>query len=472
MKKTRCLCLLLCIVILLQIVPLSAAAEESAALDTSVNQGCRSFDAKIPLYGSDKMLQTAQAAILYETNSDTMMYAWNPDAVIPPASLVKIMTCMLVLENCEIDEKVTVTQSAMDTVPKTSATLKLLPGEEFTVDHLLYGLMVGSANDAAAVLAEHVAGSQEAFVAMMNQRAAELGCNDTFYMNAHGLHDDAQVTTARDVVRLVAAAMQSELFMEYFGQPFYTIPATDQSEERGLETTNYLLTVGTPLYYDSRATGGRTGITTDSRRSIVATAESGDLSYIVVVLSSETTYNDDGIVKRFGSYEEAKELLSLGFDGNSVRRVLYSGQILGQFSVSNGKNAVAVGPVNSVNVTLPSRLKIEDLIVRYSDISGALEAPIEAGQPLSSVELWYGAVCVAYSPVIAVNGSEVNRGSGLQENRYGGGSRTWIVILIIMLIAAFGAGAFILIKRTVHTVQNAKNNIRYRRRRSDRRRTR
>lgn len=440
-------------------------------LDTSVTNGCRTTEAQLPLYGKEKMLQSAQAAMLYEVSSDTMMYAWNADVKIPPASLVKIMTCLLVLENCQINEKVTVTQSAMNTIPKTSATLKLQPGEVFTVDHLLYALMVGSANDAAVVLAEHVAGSQDAFVVMMNQRSAEIGCRDTVYVNAHGLHDDNQVTTARDVVRLVSVAMQSEQFMVYFGKTNYTLPATELSEERKVETTNYMLTIGTPLYYDSRVTGGRTGITTDSKRSIVATAKSGGLEYIAVVLAAEPIYNDEGIVKRFGNYEEAKELLSLGFDSHSICQVLYAGQNLGQFHVSNGTNAVAVGPVNSVTVALPSSVKIEDLIVRYGNMDGALNAPIKAGDQLSSVEVWYGPVCVAYSPVVSLNGAKVDRGSALQENHYGGSSKVWVVILIIFLVGAIAVGVYVVGRRALLGMRNIKSNIRYRRRRSDRRRT-
>jgi len=471
MKKTRIWCLVLCAVMFFQIIPMFVSAEEMSGLDTSVISGCRTFDAKIPLYGSEKMLQSARAAMLYEVGSDTMMYAWNPDEKIPPASLVKIMTCLLVLENCDINEKVIVTKSAMDTISKSSATLKLLPDEESTVDHLLYGLMVGSANDAAVVLAEHVAGSQDAFAVMMNQRSAEIGCTDTHYVNAHGLHDDRQLTTARDVVRLVSVAMRSEQFMEYFGKTHYQIPETEQSEARSVETTNYMMTVGTPLYYDSRVTGGRTGITSDSKRSIVATAKSGELNYIAVVLSADPIYNDEGIIKRFGNYEEAAELFSLGMDSHSVSQVLYSGQILGQLNVTNGKNAVAVGPVNSVSAVLPSNVKLEDLTIRYGNMSGALEAPIEAGEQFTSVEVWHGPVCVAYSPVVAINSSDVNRGSGLQDNRYGGSSKVWIVILIILLIVAFLAGAYILAKRTLLGFQNVKRNIRYRKRRSDRRRT-
>ena len=151
---------------------------------------------------------------------------------------------MIVLRECELDETVTVTESAMATIKRTAATLKLLPGEVFTVEDLLYGLMVGSAYDAAVVLAEHVAGSQDSFVAMMNELAAELGCTNTYIVNAHGLHDERQYTTARDVARMVDVAMQDETFMIFFSETVYKLPKTDLSEERRVETTNFLTTIG------------------------------------------------------------------------------------------------------------------------------------------------------------------------------------------------------------------------------------
>ena len=471
MRKIKSCCIILCICLLLCVFPVCGFAAKTEMVDTSVVSGCRTFEAQVPLLGQDKVMKTAQAGIVYETNSNTLLYAWNADLKLPPASLSKIMTCMLVLENCDIKEEVVVSESAMATIPKTSATLKLKPGERFTVDLLLYGLMVGSANDAAVVLAEHVAGSQEAFVAMMNQKAAELGCKDTYFANAHGLHEDNQLTTARDVARIVAAASAVEQFMVYFGETHYEIPATDQSEERSMETTNYMLTIGTPLYYDARVTGGRTGITSDSLRSIAVTAESGGLNIVAVVLGATPEYNEDGITKYFGNYEEAKQLLNIGFDSMSICQVLYSGQNLGQFHVTNGTNAVAVGPVNSASVVLPSDVKIEDLVVRYGNMSGTINAPVKAGEVITSAEVWYGSVCVAFSPVVSMNGSRVYQGSHLQENRYGGSSRVWVVILIILLVAALGFGGYLVARKTLLGVKNIKINRLYRRRRSDRRRS-
>jgi D-alanyl-D-alanine carboxypeptidase (penicillin-binding protein 5/6) len=435
-------------------------------------KGCKSIDAQFPLYGSDKKLDTSRAAMLYEVNSDTTMYAWNPDERLSPASLIKMVTCMVVLEHCDIEEKLVVTESAMSTISKSAATIKLIPGEEFTVNQMLNALMVGSANDAAVVLAEHVAGNQESFVAMMNQWVMDHGCTDTNIVNAHGLHDDRQYTTARDMVRITAEAIKNEQFVEYFGTTAYKIAATEYSDIRRVETTNYLITIGTELYYDSRVTGGRTGITNDGKRSLVATAQSGGLNYIVVVLSATSTYDDKGNgVQWFGSYEEAEQLLDMGFKSHSITQVLYEGQILSQFPVNNGRNEVALGPVRSADVILPADATMDDLTLRFNIPNGTLQAPVDAGMQLSNVEVWYGSVCVAYSPVVTMNGSELNDGPLLQENRYGGNSKVWIILLIILIVAAVIFVLVIFAMRTVRTLQMAQQRMRHRRRRQDRRRT-
>lgn len=471
MKKTRFLYIVLCCCIFLQMAAVPVVAQEQQLSDASIVSGCNTLDGQVPLYGSDKMLKTARAAFFYEVNSETVMYAYNPDVQMSPASLVKIMTCLIVLDRCDISEKVVVTESAMATIPKGSATLKLQPGEEFTVDQLLCGLMVGSANDAAVVLAEHAAGSQGAFVNLMNKLSREIGCVNTVYANAHGLSDDGQTTTARDVARLVEYAMQSEQFMVYFGKSNYEMPATEFSEARELETSNYLNNTGTVNYFDSRVTGGRTGITPDNRRSIVVTASSKGLNYIAVVLSAETEYNERGRVVYYGSYEEAQQLFKLGFESHSIFQVLYDGQILSQFNVIDGTNHISVGPMNAADCVLPSDAKIEDFMIRFGNLDGTLQAPVNKGEQISTAEVWYGAVCVASSPVITMNSSQKLNYAKVLDNRYGGGSKIWVVIAIVLLVLAVGAGVVYIISRTLRGVQNVRMQRRYRKRRSDRRRT-
>lgn len=427
MKKNRILCLLLCLVLLLQSAgayateadttvptgpilpaPGSGAVDgdfQDTIGDASIVNGCHSIEAQKPLWGSNKMLEAAGSAILFEINSETMMYAWNPDVQMDPASLVKIMTALIALERGDLNSIATVSVNAMASLPEDSDTLKLQPGEQFTLDQLLYGMMTGSANDAAVVIAEHIAGSQMGFAALMNKKAKELGLTGTFFVNAHGLHEDAQVTTARDMVKIVLEAIKNEDFRRYFSALEYTIPATNLHGARGLTSTNFLMSKGvTEEYYDARVTGGRTGVTDARERCLIATAESGGLKYVAIVLGAIPSVTADGIT-RFGSYEEVGQLFDMGFKNYRITQILGTDDIIAQYPVIGGENYVVTGPSKSVSVVLPTTVTVKDLSFRYQNNFTSLTAPVTKGERLTMVQVWYNNVCIGQSPIITKNAS-------------------------------------------------------------------
>ena len=166
MKKLGILCLLLCFLVSL--------ALPAAAADLSVEEGCHSVDAQRPLTEGEKLAPTATAAMIYERGSDTMIYADNPDGKIYPASMVKLMTALVALENSTLDDRVVVTKRALSHVAIGSVSAGLVAGEELSLQDLMYCMMVASANDAATVIAEHVGGTQDGFIAMMNKKMSEL----------------------------------------------------------------------------------------------------------------------------------------------------------------------------------------------------------------------------------------------------------------------------------------------------------
>ena len=429
MKKSRLICLLLCFILMMQPQAAFATSTETTAPngptlpmpggpavggdyqetagDASIDNGCHSINAQMPLWGNNKMLEAAGAAMLYEINSETMMYAWNPDATMHPASLVKIMTALVALENGDLNSFATVSVNALAALPPDSDTLKLQVGEQFTLDQLLYAMMTGSANDAAVVIAEHIAGSQMGFATMMNKKAKELGCTGTFFVNAHGMHEAAQVTTARDMVKIVLAAIENEDFVRYFSALEYTLPATAFSGARGLTSTNFLMSKGvTEEYYDARVTGGRTGVTDARERCLIATAESGGLKYVAIVLGAIPSVNSEGIT-RFGSYEEVGQLFDLGFKGYRITQILGTDDIIAQYPVLNGQNYVVTGPSRSVSVVLPTNITVKDLSFRYQDNFASLTAPISKGEQLTMVQVWFNNVCIGQSPIVTKNGSAV-----------------------------------------------------------------
>lgn len=475
MKKYKFLWIMIALLTLLQPLITTANAQDLDFADASVRNGCNTIDGQSPVYGTGKLLEAATSAMLYEVNSGTLLYSWNADQQVYPAGLVKIMTALIVLENADITEVVTVSNTAVASISELYATLKLIPGEQFTVDQMLYAILVGSANDAAAVLAEHIAGSEEAFVQMMNKRALELGCTGTYFTNVHGLHSDEQFTTARDMVKITAEAMKHPYFMEYFSTMSYRIAATEFSPIRRVEATNLMMSYTSELYYDARVTGGRTGITSDKSRSIVITAESKGFNFIIVVLAAQPSYKPGtSVITRFGSYEEAKELLKLGFEQNKLFQVLYEGQSLASYNVNGGDSLVSLGPTDTISVVLPKDVTFEDMDVRFGVSNGSFSAPIEKGTELTDVQIWLGDVCVAQSPVVSLNKVAYAGSAKMVPNSKSSIDFMNVVRLIALVILVIAAIMLIIyfILRSVGLWRRVKLMILHRRRRTGRRRSR
>lgn len=378
------------------------ATEDS---DASAVQGCMSLDAQNPLYTGDRLLESAEAVILYELNSGTLVYSYAPDTTVDPSGMNKLMTALLAVELGDPDAQVSVTRQALNSVAIGAVSAGLKVEEILPLRDLLYLMMVGSANDAAAVIAEHIGGSQEGFVALMNQRAVELGCNNTTFQNPHGLEADGQFTTARDLAKITAAALENELFAELFSAVEYTVPATEKSEERRVVTTNYLMSQETVRnQYDERVTGGKTGALSTTNRSLIATAESGECKYLSVVMNAKGKVTSNGLsVVRFGSFEETRALLDHAFSTYSIRQVLDDAVAMEQFAVSGGENDVVVRPEQALSAALP--LELNPLDITYKCYSAeSIAAPLSAGQSVGTVEVWYQSVCVGKCDLVAMYG--------------------------------------------------------------------
>ena len=468
MKKHRILCLFLCLLLVL------AVPAQAAAADPSVTAGCHSVDAALPLSDGGQLTDTAKAAIVYELGSDTMVYSWNPDEKIYPSSMVKLMTALVALEKGDLEEEVTVTKRALNLMQPGSVSAGLMAGEELTLLDLLYCLMVASANDAALVIAEHIGGNQDIFITMMNQKAAQLGCAGTHYSNAHGLHDEETYTTARDICRIMDHALENETFRTLFTTESYTIPATNKSEARTVWTTNYMRTThGNRTYFDARVTGGKTGSTDEAGRCLVATAESGNMELLTVVMGAKAEYSADGLsVNRFGSFEETRELLDYTFENYERRQVFFPGQILTQLPVGNGANSVAAGASVSAFTVLPKKLETDQLSWQYGG-SGSVNAPVEAGQSLSTVQVWFGSKCLAQTELVAMNAVSVYRPpEPVEKPDKVDGTAIWLTVLILVGAVVVLALLTVGVLYTIRIVRKITIDIRRRRRRQNRRRSR
>jgi len=405
MKLAKVISVFLAAVIVLGF-PASAAFEQGqqAVQDAQNAFGYHSIDSGAAYLGTEDLVENVGAALLYEMNSDTLMYAKQADEKVFPSSLVKIMTALIAVQKGNLQDVVTVTQTALDAVPYYAASAELQADEQITLSDLLYCMMVGSANDAAAVIAEHISGSQAAFVQEMNQYAAALGCMGTQFVNAHGLHDENQYTTARDLGRILVAAVQNELFMTYFSAVNYTVPATNKAEERELSTGNFLMSVEKlQKYYDDRVIGGRTGIADDESRCLATVAQKNGMQIVCIVMGSISTLSEDGKTDTYGSFAETSKLLDACFDNNHVVQIVYENQVLRQCPVINGENDVILASANSIYSVLPASVSVRNLVFKYDDVALQIEAPVSAGQVLTNVQVWHNGSCVAQTGLVTMN---------------------------------------------------------------------
>ena len=457
MKRLFAISILLCVSLLVcQFVIPVFATEENTSFDGSVVSGCHSADAMASLLGNGQIVANAQAVFLYDVNSDTLMHAWNPDVSVEPSSLVKIMTALIAVEQGQLDDAVTVKQSVLDTVPDDAVSSELVADEVMTLKDLLYCMMIDSGNDAAAVLADHVAGSQSVFVEWMNAKAEELGCANTCFTNVHGLYDEGQMTTARDVGKILAAATKNEQFTEIFSTVYYDVPATNKSEERKLVTGNLLMSDEMEINFDERVTGGRTGVASDGTRCLAVTAESGTMKLISVLIGSSASYEDGGnTYHSAGGYAETQKLLDAGFTGYYSTQILYEGQVLTQRSVLNGSSSVSLGCASSVSTVLPEGVSLNQLSFRYVNGDAELEAPIQKGDVICGVEVWFGGLCIAYTNLYALN--SVTEAYELVVGRAQNPVSWWGVALIVIAVLACIAVVFLLLRNRIRIRNQFKN---------------
>lgn len=218
-------------------------------------------------------------AILYDKGMNQRMY---------PASTTKVMTALVVLENCDnLQEIVTFTETGTKEVKPDSANIQTQVGEELTVEQCLYAILLASANDVSSQLAEHIGGTESAFVEMMNEKAQELGCTGTHFTNPHGLHDDNHYTTAYDLALILQAAIQNETFCTIDSAQSYTIPATNKTAApRNLSNHHAMIMEGNPSYYEGTF-AGKTGNTGPAQDTLVTAAKRNGMTLICVVLKSQ-----------------------------------------------------------------------------------------------------------------------------------------------------------------------------------------
>ena len=249
-------------------------------------------------------------AVVMEAETGTVLYDKNMNQQAYPASITKIMTALLAIENCAMSEMVEFSHDAVFSIPRDSSHIAITPGEFLSVENCLYGLMLASANEVANALAEHVSGTTEEFAKLMNERAKELGATDTHFANANGLPDENHYTSCYDMAMISRAAVANESFTKIDSTTSYMIPPTNlQPEYRPVNSLHPLLINGY-RHYDG-CFGGKTGYTTVAGNTLVTFAERNGMTLICVVMKSDSTH----------IYADSATLLDYGFENFAKRNI-------------------------------------------------------------------------------------------------------------------------------------------------------
>ena len=300
---------------------------------------------------------SAQSAILLEANTGVILYAKNIDEKLYPASTTKLMTCLIAAGNAKMDEMVTFSHDAVFSIESGSSNIGIDAGQAMTMEESLYGILTASANEVANGVAEHIAGSPEAFAELMNEKAAELGCKNTHFVNAHGLYDDNHYTTAYDLAIIAQAFFRNEQLSKIGNTASYHFKPTSTQPDDFIVRNKHKLITGEIEYEGIE--GGKTGYTDEARQTLVTCAEQKGMKLICVVMKEESP----------DQFYDTITLLDYGFTNFSVENVAanetkYSIQGSNFFDTSNDIFGNS-DPVLSLNqnsyIILPGTITFDQL---------------------------------------------------------------------------------------------------------------
>lgn len=323
---------------------------------------------------------TSPNAILIDIESGKILYEKDAYSMVYPASTTKVLTAIMALESCNLNDTATASYNAVMSVPYDGTTAAIQVGETWTIEQLVQAMMVCSANEAANIIAEHIGGSTESFATMMNTRAKELGAKTTNFVNANGLHSDKHYTTVYDMAMITRYGMLNvPEFKKIANQKKFSLPNTSfyDKGDRNFTTTNKIIDPSSSYYYEY-ATGIKTGYTSKALNCIVASAEKDGVELIVVVFGAQ------GASARTA---DVKELFNYGFEQLKSESFIAKGETVEELKVSGAKSEddllVAVTSKNIVH-TIPADKSASDYTPEIS-FNKDLKAPINAGDTVGTI---------------------------------------------------------------------------------------
>ena len=422
-------------------------------------------DVKAADYWPDAPETLSPSVILMEESTGTILYEKNSDEAHYPASITKIMTTLLALENGNLSDMVTFSDDAINNTEGSGIARDY--GEQMTLEQCLYGVMLESANECAYAVAEHVGGTVENFVDMMNAKAKELGCTNTHFANPHGLQDENHYTTAHDMALIAQAAYQNETFRIIIGTKMYTIPPTNKhAEETVLRNHHDMLCAyhnANRKYLYPYCVGGKTGYTATANSTLVTYAEKDGMTLICVVMNTQSP----------NQFIDTVNLFDYAFDNFQVLNVAENDtNYSAETTVDNG-NLDNIAPFVELDkdavIVLPKTAE-------FSDTSSSVEYNDSDPEIAGSITYTYAGRNVGKADIkttgVVVEGYAFDNESTEEEEQEAVSTvqvKPIVVVLLIVAVILLGVLLFFL-KRFYDNYYIIKHNRAVRRDRKDQRR--
>lgn len=406
---------------------------------------------------------TSPVALLMEVGNRQVIYQKNMDETMYPASITKIMTALLTMENAELNEVITMSYEATHSIDPGSSHIALDTDEQISVENALYAMMLPSANDAANGLAEYVGGSMDSFVDMMNRRAQELGATGTHFVNPHGLHDAGHYTTAHDIALIACEAVEYEDFCRIWGTMQYDIPPTNKNVERNLWSQVRMLNTDGNYYYEN-CTGGKLGWTPEAKNTCVIVAEQNGVRLMCVLMGCSLVtdlFEDARYLFDYGFEHLAWQQLQSGAGQNqTVTGYNGSGQEIGQMTLGYDIACLVDSQADAESIRVEWNLPDQPLLgsAEGASVKLVLEEPLGSGQYAE----------LGSYPVSVVNQELFTQEVAAAEEKtepLGFGGVVRIILKVLLIILGVLAGAFILL----YLVVRIRYEVRRRKRRKKRR---
>ena len=340
---------------------------------------------------------------LFDTTTGSVLYEKNSDSQVSPGGLVKLITAIVVIENSDMNDVVTVSANASDPESTSRNNNRVKAGENITVHDLLYMMLLSSSNEAAIALAEHTGGSVDEFVTMMNKLVREIGTENTRLANPTGFDDQNQYTTAKDYAKIVEYAHKNNTLLEIVTTNYIKLSATDLTPDgRHVYNENHLISqlLQNDTYYCSDAQGMAFGYTSNAGYCLASSAQSKKTKLsIVVVVMGGFKKNDDDLIP---SFVDAKNLLEWGLSAYEVKTVINSGDIVGEADVKYGKSKdyVAAAVKDDITIMLPVDTPDENIVldVKFNE---DICAPVAEGDVIGTLSVNCDGITYATSQVYA-----------------------------------------------------------------------